>query len=1684
MSAEASVFQMGGGGFLYENYIQSAFLTTMILQGNIPTFQNSKIIEIGFQAKRKGYETDDLFLDIRKDEESYRVLIQIKFNIPLTKNSTIFKEVIQSFWKDFNNSDIFDRQKDKFFLIKSSLTNEDKNQIVTLLDWAKTHKDENDFFAEIERISIKKQYISLFSELLSEANQNEEVSQKQIWEFLKCFNLIAYDFTIKSSTNQSYFLDLIKLSKSKSIENTPVEIWNTILAKSAEYNKNGGTITYEDLKLFDFYKYFNLSLIEDAYSSLQKLTDEGNLIIKPLKNTIKNYHINRDDIRLNLNRSVADSPITFITGCPGVGKSAIVKELLENEFSDCIPLIFKADQFNKSTIAQVFGELQISHSLKELFSTISLLPKKLVIIDSAEKLLEGDPDNAFKQLLAILNDIKDLKLIITSRSYAVNIIIQKYGIDSSQANLIEIPNLSDLEIDNIVKEFPELNSFVINKDIKEILRSPKYLEYTVSVIEQRAFQTNDISLREFKEKLWSQIIENSTVVTKGLPRRREKAFIHIAVKRALTMQLFYEPDDDFNDFEAIDVLVNDDVISKNGLKYEFTPSHDILEDWALIKHIGIIQKKILKGESLFNKLDNQPALRRAFRLWIEDLIIDNPQQVINLINETLEGNIETYWTDEILTAVFRAKKCKVFFDTFKTTLLQNNATFLNRCILVARTTCREYSFDKNSKDILIPVGSVWEELLSFINTNYDEVSYVKPSIVGFLFDWEYKFIFQEEKCSLREIKGAIGISSNFIKEIENQDKYWLTSLEKENRKNIIYLFFSFLPENNTEVEELLIRYLEWEQKDTENREFNDFYEDIAEIAIGGIRNQKLVKYFPDLIIQIANLNWKPKPKPKKKPSKRKTIFDHSSYIDREDSWGVNKNHFEYSPPGVYKTFIYNLMIFHPLKGTMFVVDFINYMTSSYVKSEYGKKDSVKNIQLILNDNSIVEQNGNAYLWSAYRGTVVTNDLFESILIGFEKYLLEISSINKNKSHLLLQKLVDYSLKNTSSVAITSVIVSVFIAYPKAFGKTILPILKIREFYEFDLERGTREHTALAPMDFKISFAQKEKYESNHLPHRRKYIRGLRDFIFYYQFYIATLNKELQEIFDSFYENCNGDLFWEKAINEMDIRKYEPTILNKDKGVIQLEVSYSKEVKDKVQEFTDERKYENTSLNFSDILHNAVENKKDISIEKWNEIYTHFSSEKEQKSMFDRPVSLAVVGLTSFINELTQIQKEWCFNTISQTITEIIKEKFSRDYNIRGQVNYNLLEANLTIKSFHLLFENNEDAEILKELNIMLSYLLICHLADYERKEYFEYLRTVFNISQPEILLKQWQFLVSYSEFIKQKPDKFNRDQKIEEQFRENEYHFILDNISSNRIYDFESINFDSNSAYYLGLALLLIPVNTTNKEQQNYILNITKLILQDLKYEDELSFSYSSRAKRNRKLDSSLSIKIQFYFNEVLLYNDIEFSSKLLDILIDPFFKSDFKLIRSTSDVYNFVCEILNSAITRLDDIFVDENVDGIEKYKTQFWKLWKQLFEKVKSNNSNYFQKELLLDTKWPITSDNWKGFIEEEVLYKEILESFGEKNFQSVLNVLSTFGEKSFLPDALALVVKFLQNNPENTLYLNSKASKVLIKKLIINHISFIKNNQSLVSNFIYILNKMVEIGSSEAYLIRETVITYKKV
>lgn len=1676
MAGEASVFQTGGGGFNYENYVQSSFLLQMMINGVIPSFPNGKIIEIGFQNKNKGYQTDDLFLKIEENNISKRVISQIKYNIPISSKNEVFLEVIKAFWDDFNNTSHFTKQNDKMFLIKSSLTNNDKNHIAYLCQLASKQTNSADFFSEINRVKIKKATLDIFEESLTLA-KGEAITKEELFQFLKCFHLLAYDFTTETSTDETYTLNLIQLSKSKDVITTPKEIWSVILNEVATYNRNGGSISNDDLKNFEPYNYFDLSISYDAYSSFKKIHQDGELLLKPFKNTIKGFHIDRANIKKSIIQSLNQSDISIITGYPGVGKSSIVKDILNGELSNTVPIIFKADQLNKTSLTQVFSEVGINHSLNDLFSLISTLPNKIIVIDSAEKLLEAQPDSAFKQLLSVISENKGIKLLMTCRSYAVNVIKQKFGIDPEKINVVDIPLLNDDEIGLIKNEFPQLTNFLSNRKINEVLRSPKYLDFTASAIKESENISSDISYSEFKEILWNEVIENSTVSKNSLPRKRGITFIHIAVGRAINMRLFFEPEDDKIDYEAVELLESDNIIVRNSNKFQFSPSHDILEDWALIRYITSIENKLSNKADLFNLLGNQPALRRAFRLWIEELLTNDIDTVANLISLTLEDDsIPTYWTDEILTAVFRSDDCSSFFNYFSSKLLENSCVFLNRCILLIRTTCREYSFNKeNSKDILFPVGSGWEEILYFLKLNIEKVKNIRNSIAKLLLDWEYKYLFQRKLCTEREISASNELVFQYVQEMYSKDKYWNSSSKDYQKSSFIYMLFGFASYCR---EDLKLFIEKCSLNTNEYGRLDSFSRLVIEKALGGIRNGFLIKELPYTLIQIAYKHWK-YTSPKTSPERNSSIgFYIPEHKDREDAWGITKTRFDFFPSGIYKTFIYNLLHYHHNKAIVFICDFTNYITNSYKESEFSDKEKLKEIKIILNNNNQNTIYGNEILWNAYRGTTVTHYLLESILISLEKYLLEIAKFN-TPDNKLLKSITNYFLENSNSATIISVLTSVFIAYPKAFDDSILPILKIREFYEFDTNRATREVSSMEVYDDRIPYAQKEKGEFNRLPHRKKYQRGLREFILYYQINLGMLNEKLHTIFDDFYKNCKDDILWEKAIIEMDVRKFKASIVDKEKGVFQLEVNYPEPVQNAVETFTKEHLNDNLSMSYSYQLRQAKDKKTKISFNEWETIFNHFSSDEVENTMWDSPVTLSVLGFELFDSELSKVQKEYCINTIIDSLQQIIKEANNRGH-FSGLYGYNPMEKQLTIESIHLLYKHSKDIVDEKDIDTLITYLLICHLADHETRDFQKYFRRTFSKENPKKATDLIGYLINYSKFSIE--NKFNHyaNEKEQKEFIDKQFKYIEKVISKFSFLEIKTIDFESNDAYFLIKALLLITPDTDISYFQNFILKASELILNDLKLEKSYSFT---RSEKTRKLNHISPIDIRFYFNEVIMLNRIEVSKSLIDKLCQPFFEKEYKNNRYSDDIYDLVTGVFNTSVTRFDDLIKEGN--NVEYYRNHFWELWRYLFNKIKESGSFYFIKELLLDVNeniWSIKSDDWEGFINHKTQYNEIVEYFEANSLPHIIAVFSTFGEKTFLPSSISTITKKLKDSA-NFDSLNSKNAVKLIQTLLNNHIQEIKQNQGLIEDYVYILNKMIDLGYCEAYLIRECVITYKK-
>ncbi|MGL5737408.1 MAG: hypothetical protein ACRCYJ_00875, partial [Plesiomonas shigelloides] len=146
-------FSTGGGGSHFEAHIQASFVALMLSGGYAPCLPCWPISEIKLQGKIDGFDTDDLVVIVEhvNSKERRKLLGQVKHSIDITKRSTLFGDVMQAAWNDFNNSKVFTRGKDIIALITGPLSATDAHNVQWLLNQARHTKNADEFFRNVQQ---------------------------------------------------------------------------------------------------------------------------------------------------------------------------------------------------------------------------------------------------------------------------------------------------------------------------------------------------------------------------------------------------------------------------------------------------------------------------------------------------------------------------------------------------------------------------------------------------------------------------------------------------------------------------------------------------------------------------------------------------------------------------------------------------------------------------------------------------------------------------------------------------------------------------------------------------------------------------------------------------------------------------------------------------------------------------------------------------------------------------------------------------------------------------------------------------------------------------------------------------------------------------------------------------------------------------------------------------------------------------------------------------------------------------------------------------------------------------------------------------------------------------------------------------------------------------------------------
>ena len=105
-----------------------------------------------------------------------------------------------------------------------------------------------------------------------------------------------------------------------------------------------------------------------------------------------------------------------------------------------------------------------------------------------------------------------------------------------------------------------------------------------------------------------------------------------------------------------------------------------------------------------------------------------------------------------------------------------------------------------------------------------------------------------------------------------------------------------------------------------------------------------------------------------------------------------------------------------------------------------------------------------------------------------------------------------------------------------------------------------------------------------------------------------------------------------------------------------------------------------------------------------------------------------------------------------------------------------------------------------------------------------------------------------------------------------------------------------------------------------------------------------------------------------------------------------------------------------------------------------------------------------------------------KELIGRYGPGDLPLVINLLASIGDKTLMPQGISLLVALYKSNALSSTDLMADSKIRLIQRAYYQHGRRIRENKKLLDDFIFLLDRLIELGSSEAYWIREDMITYK--
>lgn len=242
-----SVESTGGAGYAFERQIQTLLAVLMLCEGELAFAQGRKIAKIQFQVRRKGYNLDDIRLELVDAAGSVsQVLVQAKRTVAFKKSCRDFTDTIQAAWLDYHAGLRFNCDTDRLVLATGPLRDKDRG----VLDWLLERSRKNEAASLVAEIRAgagisedRRDFYCFICEIVR--LQDERATDEEIVAFLSHLYVFTPDTVYGDGLLASFAVSLIKKHFPVADADRTFRALESIVGR---YNAAGGDLTKEKLQ--------------------------------------------------------------------------------------------------------------------------------------------------------------------------------------------------------------------------------------------------------------------------------------------------------------------------------------------------------------------------------------------------------------------------------------------------------------------------------------------------------------------------------------------------------------------------------------------------------------------------------------------------------------------------------------------------------------------------------------------------------------------------------------------------------------------------------------------------------------------------------------------------------------------------------------------------------------------------------------------------------------------------------------------------------------------------------------------------------------------------------------------------------------------------------------------------------------------------------------------------------------------------------------------------------------------------------------------------------------------------------------------------------------------------------------------------------------------------------------------